>query len=210
MVTTTRRAAPARPACSSGRPSQRSRQPRQSAERNRSRTGAAASTTSMRQRRAVGRDADDVVGRGGRVVGVGRDGPEPAQDVGRRLGHGTFDGAPGSSSSSPVISTTLRPWPHQRHTTSSTWRASTSSSSIDEVAAHAVVVEGLGLLRDGDVEAGEVAAAVAAVSRRAHPVHGSRAATRPGSTTRREKGLPGAGALPTPPRRMGARLRRNC
>ena len=41
---------------------------------------------------AVGSDADDVVGRRGGVAAVGGDGPEPAQDVGRRLGHGTFDG----------------------------------------------------------------------------------------------------------------------
>ena len=32
--------------------------------------------------------------------------------------------------SSSVISTTLRPWPHQRQTTSSTWRDTTSSSSM--------------------------------------------------------------------------------
>ena len=51
------------PACSSDRPSHRSRQPRQAAERKRSRTGAAASTTSIRHASAVGRDADDVVGR---------------------------------------------------------------------------------------------------------------------------------------------------
>src|SRR6202034_3377284 len=42
-----------------------------------------------------------------------------------------------------------------------------------QVPAHAVVVEGLGLLRDGDVEAGEVAAAVTLVSRGAHLFHGS-------------------------------------
>ena len=60
-------------------------------------------------RTAVGRDADDVVRRGGRVVGVGGDGLEPAQNVSRRLAHETFDGSPGSSSSSLVMSTTLRP-----------------------------------------------------------------------------------------------------
>ena len=128
-VTTTRRAAPARPSCSAVRPSHRSRQPRQAAERNRSRTGAADSTTAIRQGVPSGAHADDVVGRGGGVVGVGRDGPEPAQNLGRRLVHGTFDDSPGSASSSPVISTTLRPWPHQRQTTSSTLWASTCSSS---------------------------------------------------------------------------------
>jgi hypothetical protein len=35
------------------------------------------------------------------------------------------------------------------------------------------MVEGLGLLRDSDVEAGEIAATVAPVSSRAHPVNGS-------------------------------------
>ena len=73
-------------------------------------------------RPAVGTDADDVARARRRVVDVGGDGTEPAQDLCRRLGHGTFDGAPGSSSfsSSATISTTLRPCPHQRHTTSST------------------------------------------------------------------------------------------
>ena len=55
--------------------------------------------------------------------------------------------APGSMCSSSVISTTLRPWPHQRHTTSSTWRESTSSSSTHQVAADREVMEGLGPLR---------------------------------------------------------------
>ena len=53
---------------------------------------------------AVGSDADDVVGRRRGVAAVGGDGPEPAQDLGRRLGHETFDGLaglPGSSPSAP-------------------------------------------------------------------------------------------------------------
>ena len=97
LVTTARRAAPPRPACSSARPSHRSRQPRQPAERKRSRTGAAASTTSTPAGDAVGVDAHRR--RAGGCAGgpaVGGDGAEPAQDLGRRLGHGTFDGAPGS------------------------------------------------------------------------------------------------------------------
>ena len=140
---------------------------------------------------AVGRDADDVAGTVvGRADG-GRDGTQPAQDVGRRLGHETFDGVPGSVSSS-VISTTLRPCPHQRQTTSSTWRDTTSSSSIDQVAADGEVVERLGRLRDRDVEAGEVAAGVAAVSREAHGCPTVvRAGGRPGPTLRSVRQLVG-------------------
>ena len=67
------------------------------------------------------------------------------------------------------ISTTLRPWPHQRHTTSSTLAGEHLLVLDDEVAAHACSGgRPWSVLRDGDVEAGEVAAAVAAVSRGAH------------------------------------------
>ncbi len=173
LVTTASRAREPRPACSSARPSHRSRQPRQSAERNRSRAGAAVLHHVDPAGRPSGRDALDVTRAGGGRAGRGRDGTQPAQDVGRRLGHGTFDGAPARCSSS-MISTTLRPWPHQRHTTSSTCARQHLLVLDDQVAADRVVVEGLGLLRDGDVEAGEVAAAVAAVSRVAHAAHGSR------------------------------------
>src|SRR6516164_5656865 len=64
--------------------------------------------------------ADDVARRRGGRPHPGGDRAQPAQDVRRRLGHGTADGAPGSGCSSSSSATTLRPWPHQRHTTSST------------------------------------------------------------------------------------------
>jgi hypothetical protein len=49
----------------------------------------------------------------------------------------------------------------------------------DQLASDGVVVEGLGLLRDDDVEAGEVASTVAPVSSGAHSINGSPQRCRP-------------------------------
>ena len=163
---------PGRPAAAA-RPSHRSRQPRQSAERKRSRTGAAASTTSIRHGAPSGATPTTSCGRVVGWSGVGGDGAEPAQDLRRRLAHGTFDGAPGSSSSSSADLDHAAPVaaPAAHHLVDVAGRAPPRPRPRGR--RHGVVVEGLGLLRDGDVEAGEVAAAVAAVSRERSPAHGS-------------------------------------
>ena len=101
---------------SSSVPSHRSRQPRQSAERKRRRTGSASPHNRDVDRGARGIDPLNVDGRGGRVVPVGGDGAEPTQELRRRwIVHEIRDCAPGSSRSTRSVTVApMAPSPRRR------------------------------------------------------------------------------------------------
>ena len=163
----------ARPACSAGRPSHRSRQPRQAAERNRSsnrlggRHDIERGTGRRRGRRRRCRAGTSSGGPGRWGWGAAGPGSPPA------AGHGTPRLRPAPALSSSRDLDHARPWPHQRHTTSSTCREAPRPPRRRARRPPCSGGRPSSVLRDGDVEAGEVAAAVTPVSRVAHAVHGS-------------------------------------
>src|SRR6516225_3111466 len=177
FVTTARRATASRPAWSSARPDHKSRHPRHTAVRNRSTTGAAASTTSTWRGAPSGSTPLTSRGRvvgGPAVVGMGRSrrrmsaGGSVTTLRSRRLGRraGLLGLVVGDLDDAAPVAT-----PPAHHVVDVTGQ---HLFVFDlELTAHREVVKRLRRLRDRNVEAGEVAAGVAAVSRQAHAVNGS-------------------------------------
>ena len=186
-------------------PSHRSRQPWQLDERKR-RTHRFTRSHDPDGPSSAGRvHALDVAAGGRRVIPVGRDGTQPAQQLGGRrhlVGHvtreacarllmlrftRTVDVAPAGFTLGQLDHAAAVATPATGH-------------GIDvmgehrllldpQLAAHRVVVERGGPPGGGDVEAGQVPAAVAAVSRGAHGHHGSR------RTPAQPEGRPGSNAV---------------
>ena len=166
-------------------PAHRSRQPRHAAERKTRRTGSIESTMAARTGSPEESTPSMSCGRRGGVVPVCRDGPEPAQDLSRRrVVHGVRDDDGARLARAPGLAgigsrPRCRPWPHQRTHHLVDVAREHGRLFHPELAADRVVVKGLGRLRRRDVEAGEVAAGVAPVSRFGHLHHGSRPSTVP-------------------------------